>query len=64
MGNTALGAQAFGFSMTGIVPQTITRAKDEQLRALGFEPYNYPKYARFDHTRSTTIAGGLILEVP
>ena len=26
--------------------------------------YNYPKYARFDHTRSTTIADGLILEAP
>ena len=152
MGNTALGAatgaQAFGFSMTGVVPQTIARAKDEKLRALGVElikiagggsdllrcatdlakerggyfvhphldplwtdgyqsiaaevvrdlpgcrslvfpvggggllmgllaylrnnpaplrlfgcePYNYPKYARFDHARSTTIADGLILE--
>src|SRR5262249_37971326 len=150
MGNTALGAatgaQAFGFSMTGVVPQTIARAKDEKLRALGVElikiagggsglirratglppypggsfvhprldslatdvcqsiaaevlrvlpgcrslvlpvggggllmglltylrnnpapvrlfgcePYNYPKYARFDHARSTTIADGLI----
>src|SRR5438874_1982659 len=41
MGNTALGAavaaQAFGFSMTGVVPQTIARAKDERLRALGVE---------------------------
>jgi threonine dehydratase len=154
MGNTALGAatgaQAFGFSMTGVVPQTIARAKDEKLRALGVElikiagggsdllrratdlarerdgyfvhphldplwtdgyqsiaaeilrdlpgcrslvlpvggggllmgllaylrgnpahvrlfgcePYNYPKYARFDHARSTTIADGLILETP
>jgi threonine dehydratase len=154
MGNTALGAatgaQAFGFRMTGVVPQTIARAKDEKLQALGVElikiagggsdllprathlaqerggyfvhphldplwtdgyqsiaaeilhslpgcrslvfpvggggllmgllaylrttpapvrlfgcePYNYPKYARFDHTRSTTIADGLILETP
>jgi len=154
MGNTALGAataaQAFGFRMTGVVPQTIARAKDEKLRALGVElikiagggsdllrhatnlarerdgyfvhphldplwtdgyqsiaaevlrdlpscrslvlpvggggllmgvlaylrdnpaqvrlfgcePYNYPKYARFDHARSTTIADGLILEAP
>jgi threonine dehydratase len=154
MGNTALGAatgaQAFGFSMTGVVPQTIARAKDEKLKALGVElvkiagggsdllrcatdlakerggyfvhphldplwtdgyqsiaaevlrdlptcrslvfpvggggllmgllaylrnhlapvrlfgcePYNYPKYARFDHARSTTIADGLILETP
>jgi threonine dehydratase len=154
MGNTALGAataaHAFGFSMTGVVPRTITRAKDEKLRALGVElvkiagggsdllrcatdlakrrggyfvhphldplwtdgyqsiaaevlrdlpncrslvfpvggggllmgllaylrtnpatvrlfgcePYNYPKYARFDHARSATIADGLILETP
>jgi threonine dehydratase len=154
MGNTALGAavgaQAFGFGMTGVVPQTIARAKDEKLRALGVElikiagggsdllrhattvaeerggyfvhphldslwtdgyqgiaaevlralpgcrslvfpvgggglllgllahlrknpapvrlfgcePYNYPKYARFDHARSSTIADGLLLETP
>jgi threonine dehydratase len=154
MGNTALGAavgaKAFGFGMIGVVPQTIARAKDEKLQALGVElmkiagggsellrratevakerggyfvhphldplwtdgyqsiaaeilqalpacrslvfplggggllmgltehllknpapvrlcacePYNYPKYARFDHTRSTTIADGLILETP
>jgi threonine dehydratase len=154
MGNTALGAatgaQAFGFRMTGVVPQTIARAKDEKLRALGVElikiagggsdllrhatdlakerggyfvhphldplwtdgyqsiaaevlqalpncrslvfpvggggllmgllahlrqhpapvrlfgcePYNYPKYAHFDHARSATIADGLILETP
>src|SRR5438270_588813 len=41
MGNTALGAatgaRAFGFTMTGVVPQTIARAKDEKLRALGVE---------------------------
>jgi threonine dehydratase len=154
MGNTALGAatgaRAFGFTMTGVVPQTIARAKDEKLRALGVElvkiagggsdllrhatelarerggyfvhphldplwtdgyqsiaaeilealpgcrslvfpvgggglllgllaylrshpaavrlfgcePYNYPKYARFDHARSATIADGLLLEKP
>jgi threonine dehydratase len=154
MGNTALGAataaSAFGFDMTGVVPQTISRAKDDKLRALGVElvkiagggsdllrcatdlakerggyfvhphldplwtdgyqsiaaevlrdlptcrslvfpvggggllmgllaylrnnpapvrlfgcePFNYPKYACFDHARSTTIADGLILETP
>jgi threonine dehydratase len=154
MGNTALGAatgaKACGFSMTGVVPQTISRAKDDKLRALGVElikiagggsdllrsakdiaqerggyfvhphldplwtdgyqsiaaeildalpecrslvfpvggggllqgllahlknnptsvrlfgcePYNYPKYARFDHARTTTIADGLLVEKP
>jgi threonine dehydratase len=154
MGNTALGAataaKAFGFTMTGVVPTTISRAKDERLQALGVElvkvagggsdlirranelakerggyfvhphldpywtdgyqsiageiltqlpecrsivipvggggllmgllahlkkhpapvrvygcePYNYPKYARFDHQRTSTIADGLILENP
>src|SRR5205823_12995112 len=33
----ATAAQAFGFAMTGVVPQSIARAKDEKLRALGVE---------------------------
>jgi threonine dehydratase len=41
MGNTALGAahgaKAYGFSMVGVVPQTISKAKDEKLQALGVE---------------------------
>src|SRR5215467_11698175 len=41
MGNTALGAatgaQMFGFNMIGVVPQTLSRAKDEKLKALGVE---------------------------
>jgi threonine dehydratase len=41
MGNTALGAavgaKALGFGMVGVVPQTISRAKDERLQALGVE---------------------------
>jgi threonine dehydratase len=41
MGNTALGAataaKKFGFSMVGVVPQTISRAKNERLQALGVE---------------------------
>jgi threonine dehydratase len=154
MGNTALGAavgaRAYGFRMVGVVPKTITRAKDEKLQALGVEllkvdgggsallqhatkvaaerggyfvhphldpawtdgyraiaaevleqlpdcrslvlplggggllmglteylaghaapvrlyacePYNFPTYARYSHPRSTTIADGLLLDVP
>jgi threonine dehydratase len=41
MGNTALGAatavRAYGFTMLGVVPQTISRAKDERLQSLGVE---------------------------
>jgi threonine dehydratase len=41
MGNTALGAataaRALGFHMTGVVPTTISKAKDERLQALGVE---------------------------
>jgi threonine dehydratase len=41
MGNTALGAavaaREHGFTMVGVVPTTISRAKDEKLRALGVE---------------------------
>ncbi|MFL5243987.1 MAG: PLP-dependent lyase/thiolase [Gemmataceae bacterium] len=41
MGNTALGAaygaKAYGFSMVGVVPQAISKAKDEKLQALGVE---------------------------
>jgi threonine dehydratase len=34
------------------------------VRLFGCEPYNYPKYGRFNHARSATIADGLILETP
>ncbi len=41
MGNTALGAavgaRAFGFAMTGVVPETISPAKDAKLQALGVD---------------------------
>ena len=41
MGNTvlgtAVGARAFGFSVVGVVPQTISHAKHEKLNALGVE---------------------------
>jgi threonine dehydratase len=46
MGNTALGAavgaKAFDFSMVGVVPPTISRAKDERLQALGVELIKVP----------------------
>src|SRR5260370_167086 len=46
MGNTALGAaegaKAFGFSMVGVVPQTIARAKDEKLRPLAVDLIKIP----------------------
>jgi threonine dehydratase len=34
------------------------------VRLYGCEPYNYPKYARFDHARTPTIADALIMEKP
>src|SRR6266851_3004462 len=41
MGNTALGAaegaKEFGFSMVGVVPKAIARAKDVKLQSLGVE---------------------------
>jgi threonine dehydratase len=40
------------------------REHSGRVRLLGCEPFNYPKYARFDHARSDTIADGLKLETP
>jgi threonine dehydratase len=40
------------------------RRQPASVRLFGCEPYSYPKYARFDHARSTTIADGLLLETP
>jgi len=40
------------------------RGHPAPVRLFGCEPYNYPKYARFDHARSTTMADGLLLETP
>jgi threonine dehydratase len=41
MGNTAIGiavgARAYGFTVAAVVPQTLSRAKDERLQALGVE---------------------------
>src|SRR5262249_10347194 len=34
------------------------------VQLFGCEPYNYPKYARFEHARSATIADGLLVEIP
>ena len=35
-----------------------------RVRLFGCEPYNFPKYARFDHSRTATVADGLLLEIP
>jgi threonine dehydratase len=40
------------------------RRRGSAVGLYGCEPYNYPKYARFDHARTRTIADGLLLEVP
>jgi threonine dehydratase len=41
MGNTAVGAaagaRAFGFTMIGVVPTTLSRAKDDKLQSLGVD---------------------------
>jgi len=46
MGNTALGAavaaKAYGFQMVGVVPEAISRDKDEKLQALGVELIKMP----------------------
>lgn len=34
------------------------------IKLIGCEPYNYPKYAKHDHSRTTTIADGLRIEKP
>lgn len=39
-------------------------ARPSSPRLVGCEPYNFPKYARFDHPRSATLADGLLLDVP
>jgi threonine dehydratase len=40
------------------------RAQPTPVRLIGCEPYNYPKYAKFEHQRTKTIADGLVLEHP
>lgn len=40
------------------------RKQPLSVRLVGCEPYNYPKYAKFDHSRSATIADGLLIETP
>ncbi|HJT79262.1 MAG TPA: PLP-dependent lyase/thiolase [Gemmataceae bacterium] len=58
MGNTALGAavgcRAFGCTMVGVVPDTIGRAKDEKLRALGVELVKIPAGGGGDLLRTAT----------
>jgi threonine dehydratase len=40
------------------------RKNSAGVRLVGCEPYNFPKYARFEYARSATIADGLLLETP
>jgi threonine dehydratase len=40
------------------------RKSGAAVRLFGCEPHNYPKYARFEHARSSTVADGLLLEWP
>src|SRR5579863_3365237 len=40
------------------------RAHPASVKLIGCEPYNFPTYARFEHQRSSTIADGLLLDVP
>jgi threonine dehydratase len=40
------------------------RDRHAGISLVGCESYNYPKYARYSHERSRTIADGLILEHP
>ena len=40
------------------------RKSNAHVRLISCEPYNFPKYARFEHARSATIADGLLLETP
>ncbi len=60
MGNTALGAawgaKEFGFPMVGVVPQTISRAKDERLQALGVELIKIPGGGSELLRRATQVA--------
>jgi threonine dehydratase len=51
-----------GGLLMGLTEYLLQKPSRPQL--LGCEPYNYPKYARFDHARSATIADGLVLELP
>jgi threonine dehydratase len=61
MGNTALGAavgaQAVGAGMVGVVPTTISRAKDERLQALGVELVKVAGGGSDLLRRATEIAG-------
>jgi threonine dehydratase len=54
-----LGGGGLLMGLTGYLARRPVR-----LNLLACEPLNYPKYARFDHARSRTIADGLILEKP
>jgi threonine dehydratase len=51
-----------GGLLMGLTAYFIRRPRNVKL--IGCEPFNYPKYAAFNHPRTTTIADGLLLDVP
>lgn len=48
----------------GLLMGLLAELRASAVRVVGCEPINYPKYAKFDHARSPTIADGLVLETP
>jgi threonine dehydratase len=48
----------------GLLMGLLAQSQSHSVRLVGCEPYNYPKYAKFEHARNKTIADGLVLENP
>ena len=62
LGGIGVATVAYVFLLLGLLAHL--RQHPAPVRLFGCEPYNYPKYARFDHARSDTIADGLRVEKP
>lgn len=48
----------------GLLMGLLAELRGTPVRVIGVEPFNYPKYAAFTHSRASTIADGLVLETP